>query len=265
MSMITAIVPTFNDQHFIERCLCSVIDQMLDDVQIIVVDRGSTDQTRQIIQCYKSEVDQIIDAPGTTMGTAINRALLHATGRYITILPGDCLLLPCAIETVCNHLSDSPKTLWLASSNLRIDVNDQFKGQATPVAPGNLAEYLSHNASMIPSVGVFWRKALADQIGLFDNDLEDTFDYDFYCRLLIANHHPTLLGKTLGVTREYESTNSSRALNMAEQSAYFANKYVAYLPKKQRETLLHNCELHKHLTTEFQTQSLEPRNSQEAA
>lgn len=249
MPVITAIVPTFNDQNFIERCLCSVIDQAIDDVQIIVVDRGSSDQNRQIINIYKSEVDQIIDAPGTTLGAAVNRAMLHAEGRYITVLRGDCLLMPGAMETVRQHLANHPQTHWLASTNLRIDIDDRLRGDVRPILPQNLAAYLKHNSGLIPPAGVFWRKALADEIGVFDNDLDDAFDYDFFCRLLLADHQPILLGKTLAAVREYEITEPMSALETAEQYIHVSRKFAAYLPVTERYALWNNCDLRQRIIT----------------
>ena len=249
MPVITAIVPTFNDQNFIERCLCSVIDQAVDDVQIIVVDRGSSDQTQAITQLYKNEVDQVIDAPGTTLGTAVNRAMLHAEGRYVTVLRGDCLMMPGAMEVVRKHITEQPQTRWLASTNLRIDVDDHLRGEARPALPANLTAYLKHNSGLIPPAGVFWRKALADEIGVFDNDLDDAFDYDFFCRLLLADHQPTLIGKTLAAVREYEITEPLAALDIAEQYVHVSRKYAAYLPMTQRMALWNNCDLRQRILT----------------
>jgi len=249
MPVITAIIPTFNDQDFVERCLCSVIDQAVDDVQIIVIDRGSCDQTRNTLHFYESEVDQIIDAPGTTLGAAINRGLLHATGRYITVLRGDCLLMPGAMETFRDHIKHHPQTRWLASTNLRIDTHDHLKGNVTPTLPEHLADYLKHNAGLIPPAGVFWRKALIDTVGLFDNDLEDAYDYDFYCRLLAANHQPMLIDRTLAAVREHVITKPMPALDTAEQYIHVARKHAMNLPLTQRYALWHNCDLRQRIIT----------------
>ena len=83
MPVITAIVPTFNDQNFIERCLCSVIAQAVDDVQIIVVDRGSSDQTQAITQLYKNEVDQVIDAQPDRVEAYWERAMLDMEEGFL--------------------------------------------------------------------------------------------------------------------------------------------------------------------------------------
>lgn len=249
MPVITAIVPTFNDQNFIERCLCSVIDQAIDDVQIIVVERGSSDQTQDIVNLYQDEVDQVIDAPGTTLGAAVNRALLHADGRFVTVLRGDCLLMPGAMETIRQHLVKHPQTNWIASTNLRIDIDDQLRGHVRPILPDSLAAYLKHNSGLIPPAGIFWRKALADEIGLFDSDLDDAFDYDFFCRLLMADHQPALIGKTLAAVREYEITDPLAALDTAEQYVHVSRKYAAYLPMTERMALWNNCDLRQRILT----------------
>ncbi|MFG0248312.1 MAG: glycosyltransferase [Phycisphaeraceae bacterium JB051] len=249
MPVITAIVPTFNDENFIERCLCSVIDQNLDDVQIIVVERGSFDKTRDLVDFYKSEVDQIIDAPGTTLGTAINRALSFAEGRYVTVLKGDCLLMPGAMQTIRQFVARQPQTDWLASANLRIDVDDQLRGEVRPSVPQNLAAYLKHNSGLIPPAGVVWRKALIDEVGVFDDDLDDAYDYDFFSRLLLADHRPTFIGQTLAAVREYEIAQPVEALDTAEQYVHVSRKYGAYLPMTERMALWNNCDLRQRILT----------------
>ena len=105
------------------------------------------------------------------------------------------------------------------------------------------------NAGLIPPAGVVWRKALIDEVGVFDDDLDDAYDYDFFCRLLLADHRPTFIGQTLAAVREYEIAEPINALDTAEQYVHVSRKYGAYLPMTDRMALWNNCDLRQRILT----------------
>jgi glycosyltransferase involved in cell wall biosynthesis len=103
---VTIILTTLNSEKFIERSLESCLTQTHPDLELLVVDGGSTDQTLEIVTQYRDHRIRIInqiDNEGKLPG-AINLGLEHATGEMITWTQDDCWYEPNAIEVMHNYL-----------------------------------------------------------------------------------------------------------------------------------------------------------------
>lgn len=88
---ITVIVPAYNSQNTIERCLNSIINQKYDNLEIIVVNDGSTDNTEEIISQIRSRDSRVhlISIPNGGVSHARNVGIENATGDYITFVDSD--------------------------------------------------------------------------------------------------------------------------------------------------------------------------------
>ncbi|MBS4930173.1 MAG: glycosyltransferase family 2 protein [Clostridiales bacterium] len=91
--LLTVIVPAYNVQSYIDRCLSTICDKQLEEeLEVIVVNDGSTDNTQQIIELYRErfpEIIRIIKKINGGHGSAINIGIEHATGKYIKIIDAD--------------------------------------------------------------------------------------------------------------------------------------------------------------------------------
>ncbi len=247
MNPITVIVPTLNDDVFIERTLCSVLDQTAIEVELIIVDRGSHKQARDMIDLYRDDVHAVINAPGATLGTAINRAVSHANGDFVTVLQSGDMLMPTALETIHQATTQHPQANWFMGDNLRLDEYDQMRGNVHPSLPPSLASYLMHDAGIIPSAGVFWKRELIDLLGGFDADLEYAYAYDLWCRLLLDEQMPVVLSATLATCRQYDHNDVQETLRAGEQYIHVAQQYAKYLSWDQCQSLRDNCEQRQHI------------------
>lgn len=88
MTKISIIVPVYNAEKYIGRCLHSLINQTLKDIEIIVIDDGSKDNTNKILQKYKDRI-KIIKQKNSGVATARNKGLEIATGEYIYFVDSD--------------------------------------------------------------------------------------------------------------------------------------------------------------------------------
>lgn len=88
MTKVSVIVPVYNGEKYIEKCLHSLINQTLKDIEIIVIDDGSKDNTNKILQKYKDKI-KIIKQKNSGVATARNKGLEIATGEYIYFVDSD--------------------------------------------------------------------------------------------------------------------------------------------------------------------------------
>lgn len=91
MSKVTIIIPVYNVEKYLEKCLNSVICQTLKDIEIICVNDGSTDNSQQILKEYaqKDERIKIVDKKNGGLSSARNAGLDAATGEYCYFLDSD--------------------------------------------------------------------------------------------------------------------------------------------------------------------------------
>lgn len=104
--LISIIVPAYNIEKFVERCLESISAQTYQDLEIIVVDDGSTDSTAEVIDLYRKKDDRVITIHKQNGGvsTARSAGLAIATGEYIGFVDGDDYIEPQMFERLLTNM-----------------------------------------------------------------------------------------------------------------------------------------------------------------
>lgn len=102
--MVSLIIPCYNAEKYIGRCLDSVLNQTDRNIELIVVNDGSTDKTARIIEDYRHVLESditrfiYISQENEGVGAACNNALKKVTGEFLTLLDADDIMLPESIE-----------------------------------------------------------------------------------------------------------------------------------------------------------------------
>jgi CDP-glycerol glycerophosphotransferase len=106
MAKISVVVPVYNVEDYLEECLDSLLRQTARDLEILIVDDGSTDSSAAIARAYaaRDERIRIITRPNGGLGAARNTGAEHATGKYLAFLDSDDVLPPTAYELLLNSL-----------------------------------------------------------------------------------------------------------------------------------------------------------------
>lgn len=128
--MISIIVPIYNAADYLEQCIRSLVQQTESDLQIILVDDGSTDRSRPILETFAKQDERIIllQQPHAGQSAARNRGLQHATGEYIAFVDADDSLEPDWCE---QHLQAIADVDYVQSGYKRIQ-DSEFSSQKTP-------------------------------------------------------------------------------------------------------------------------------------
>jgi glycosyltransferase involved in cell wall biosynthesis len=128
--IVSVIVPAYNDERYVVTCMRSLLAQTLEDIEIICVNDGSTDGTSQVLHGFAERDPRIrvIDKENGGYGSAINRGLDEARGRYIGILESDDFANPDTFETLAAYAKAFNLDVaranfnWYWSDRLRKDV-----------------------------------------------------------------------------------------------------------------------------------------------
>ena len=203
MLKLTVVTPTLNQGRFIERAILSVLDQGYENLEYLIVDGGSTDETVEVIERYSDRIDWWVSEPDEGQTDAINKGLARATGDVFAYLCSDDYYLPGAFDTALGALERGDAS-WVAGAAINVDEHDQPRETPlgpvwVPTAPGDddyrppgragLVEY----PWCVAQPASFWRRELFERYGPFRRDMHFAFDVEFMTRLAIEGEAPLLL------------------------------------------------------------------------
>jgi glycosyltransferase involved in cell wall biosynthesis len=187
---ISIITPSYNQGHFIEETIRSVLNQGYPNLEYIIIDGGSTDQTVEIIQRYENQITYWVSEPDRGQTHAINKGLARATGDILAYLNSDDYYLPNTLLKVAEYFAQFPQT-DLLHGRCRY-VNEQ--GEKVGEQWGDIQSFEEiidlwgvwwHRRQFVQPE-VFWSKRMGDRIGEFREDLHYVMDYEYWCRILRA-------------------------------------------------------------------------------
>jgi glycosyltransferase involved in cell wall biosynthesis len=187
MPLVSIIIPTFNRAHTIERALCSVTEQSLQDFEIIVVDDASTDETDAVIKRFNDpRIKYLRHEENRFAGAARNTGMAAATGKYIAFLDSDDAWLPEKLERQVGLLEGADNDCGCSYTGAIINIESGLVNQTTyrPSWHGDaLKDYLLEKFPIWTPTFLF-KSELLQQVGPFDTSLVRGEDVDFYLRML---------------------------------------------------------------------------------
>ena len=121
MPEVSIIIPVYNNEQYIEKCIQSVLNQTFENFEVIVINDGSTDKSGEILEKLNREDSRIILIEQKNQGVAVarNRGMNKATGKYITFVDGDDYLKNNYIEKMYSY-SDVYRTYRLTCHNFGV-------------------------------------------------------------------------------------------------------------------------------------------------
>jgi glycosyltransferase involved in cell wall biosynthesis len=197
---LTVITPSFNQGRFIERTIRSVLDQGYPNLEYVIVDGGSTDETVEIIQRYEDRLAWWVSEPDDGQTHAINKGLEGSSGDLVAYLNSDDYFLPGAFERAAAALEGSVHN-WLAGGAFDIEEgNPPRRLRVWRPKPPSYCEGRPGGRHWwalvpwhVPQPSSFWRRELFERFGPFRRDMHYAFDAEFMIRLAFAGELPLLL------------------------------------------------------------------------
>ncbi|MFP4143862.1 MAG: glycosyltransferase [Phycisphaeraceae bacterium] len=245
---ITIVITNLNDARYLERAICSVIDQDYPQLELLVVDGGSKDTSPSIIRRYGRQIAWSTSLPDAGPASAINLALTHASGDIVGLLPSDDLYLPGALHAVGERMTAADRPRWLAGSVMRYGAADQELAQLTASLPTDLPTFLLGDVEFLPRPGVFYRRSVLESRGGLDAGLEYRFLHELNCRLLMSGLVPALLRTPVAAQRCRPRHQDFEALcQRGLEQARIAQHYSEALPLRYRYWLWQQCQQRRHM------------------
>lgn len=178
---ITVVVPSFNQDQYLERTLRSVLDQNYPNLELIVMDGGSTDGSVAIIERYAEGIDYWVSEKDNGQTDALARGFARSTGDIQCWLNSDDLHEPGVLFRVAEYFEAHPEVDAVYGSTVWIDANDRPLRVHHEI-PFNRFIWL-HTYNYIPGMSMFWRRAIYERVGGLDPSFNLAMDADLWSRI----------------------------------------------------------------------------------
>jgi glycosyltransferase involved in cell wall biosynthesis len=228
---ITIVTPSFNQAHFLEQTIQSVLDQQYPNLQYIICDGGSTDQSVEIIRKYERHLSYWCSEKDRGQGHAINKGFARGDGELFAYINSDDYFLPDALRTAADVFSSGAEFIVGHSQFLHRNGSSSAFNVQPHAQP---SDWLIANP--IPQQSTFWSARLWKRLGEFREDLNFSFDYEYWVRIRFrGNLQPHVIDKTLAVFRMHAASKTLSAKDPFEHdNDLIRREYLRFLPPAER-------------------------------
>lgn len=179
-SLVSIIIPCYNDAKYIEQAVASALNQTYPNIEVIVVDDGSNLETKAILQILEPKITKLITQENQGQSTARNRGIIEAKGEYVLVLDSDDYFEP----TFCQKAL----TIFLERSDVKVVTCQAYlmheDGSVKKYIPkgGNIKSFIYTNAALGSTM---FKKNDWRSVNGYDENMRKGFeDWEFYIRIL---------------------------------------------------------------------------------
>jgi glycosyltransferase involved in cell wall biosynthesis len=182
------IVPTYNRAHLVCQAIDSLLAQTYHDFEIIVVDDGSADNTREALSRYGERIHYIFQQ-NAGLSAARNTGIRASKGELLAFLDDDDTMSPTKLEVQVAYLNTHPDVGVVYCGYQVVDADNQLvQKEVRPTLEGNILKELLLELYLFPPVATLTRRDCLDRVGLFDEVLQSCQDDDLWYRIAMAGY-----------------------------------------------------------------------------
>ena len=182
MIQISVIIPTYNYAKYLPRAIDSVLAQTYKDFEIIVVDDGSTDHTKEVLMPYVDKIRYIYQ-PNQGISAARNRGLKESQGRWIAFLDADDSWIPEKLALQIDIPAKDPLVKLIYGKVILFREDGTVVENYPTRDPGRNAQELAERLGYLPTSTIMASKDIIMKVGSFDEDLPTSEDVDLWVRI----------------------------------------------------------------------------------
>jgi glycosyltransferase involved in cell wall biosynthesis len=183
---ISVVTPSFNQGKFLEQTIRSVLLQGYPNLEYIVIDGGSTDDSVAIIKKYEGHLAYWVSEPDRGQSHAINKGFARASGEIMCWLNSDDFYLTSTLRTVAENLSQDTGAFAVVGHCVQVyeDGRPPYHGEGRFEGIERLLKFWKGYQMHQPSI--FWRREVFEKIGYLNETQHYIMDFDYWVR--VAQH-----------------------------------------------------------------------------
>jgi len=245
---ISIITPSLNQGRFIEETILSVLSQGYENLEYIIVDGLSTDETLSILEKYSDKL-RWISEKDTGQTNAINKGLAMAKGEIVGYLNADDILLPNALLNVADMFVKQPQVMWVIGQCNITDENGNEVRSFITLYKNLMLRFRSFPllciTNFISQPATLWRRSIVDSLGFLDENLNYVMDYEFWLRIY-AKYRPLFMESYLASFRVHPNSKTSA---VGHKEEYIAEERAIIQRHTNSKTLLFFHKIHRSIMT----------------
>lgn len=246
MPRVSVIMPTYNAGVRIGAAISGVLTQTHPDVELIVIDDGSTDDTVEIARGFGDRLT-VLQQPNAGPNAARNAGLRVAQGEYIALCDSDDYLLPNYVAEALAVLEGAPPRTWVTCSSQALTEHGLreygYSPFGTVARDGQREAILQVNFVSIFSV---FPRSMADEVGSFSEDLHRCEDWEYWARAIFSGWRVAFQPEQASLYRQQGESQSSdpTAMMDAEDEMFeaLAERFAGSFTDAERQLLAARAE-----------------------
>jgi len=202
---VSIVTPSYNQGQFIEETIQSVLDQEYDNLEYVIIDGGSTDNTVEVIKKYEDRLKYWVSEKDNGQTHAINKGFAMASGDIIAWINSDDVYCKGAIQAVTEFFEKNPQANVVVGNGLFMD----YKGEVYERKYPNISRFQEKHCMMsIFQPSTFLRRSILTDIGFLNEEYQMIMDAEWFYR--IAAQYPFyVIEKDLSIFRWHKDSKSS--------------------------------------------------------
>ncbi len=183
--LVSVIIPTFNRSSMVVEAVESVLAQTCAELEVIVVDDGSTDDTRERLRSYGQRLVLVVNEENRGVSAARNRGIRQSRGEFVALLDSDDLWRPEKIQRQLDFFSTHPQAMICQTEEIwvrrgrRVNPRQKHRKYSGYIFPHCLP------LCIVSPSAVMIKRELLSRVGLFDEQLPACEDYDLWLRIAV--------------------------------------------------------------------------------
>jgi len=179
--LVSIVTPSYNQAEFLAETIKSVLGQDYPNIEYIIVDGGSTDESVEIIKQFQDRISWWTSEEDQGQTDAINKGFQRASGKIFAWINSDDILKPQAVSEAVEFFLDNPRVGLVYGDLHYIDKNGNHLGKFN--AKQTDYQKLRRGAVYIPQPAAFWRSEIWNDVGPLDPTLFFAMDYDLWIKI----------------------------------------------------------------------------------
>ncbi len=226
--LVSIIIPTYNRQDLLKESVESVINQTYKNIELIIVDDGSIDNTKAVVENYLSDPRvKYIYQINKGLGEARNNGILNSKGNYLMFLDDDDIYLPYAVEKMLLFFKKQPDNVKLIYGDLiyfNTIAKKYHKEPKIEPKPTLYTQLIISNILTTPGQVIAYTQAVKD-VGMYDSNVNGTEDYDLWTKIAL-NYDIAKIDLAVVSYRKHELQKTSNLGSIRYYSDLVAFKFL---------------------------------------
>ena len=184
--VLSIVIANYNYGRFLEQAIRSVLSQISSEVELIICDGGSKDDSVGIIKKYADAISWWCSEPDGGQSSAFNKGFSHARGKYLTWLNADDILAPGAVRAIVREVRRHPDCEWFTGNFFRFAETDK-RIIGIGWGPHWYPKWLQrkHSPLVVFGPSTIFAKALWERAGKIDENLHFMMDMEMWMRFVM--------------------------------------------------------------------------------